>query len=298
MRSQTEESDTDWFRALLDGDRDVYFRYALMPVGRFVYLSPSVEALTGHPAQAFYDDGALCLGIMSRADRRLLRQVRRARRGLNLRIQIVRAGTFVPIELRTVSIVRGREVVAIEGVARSVGLNASSPTFNLSAAAGPCAPTRNARASSLALESPGSSLEPGQRRLTALLCEVHDLLHRALPGLAGREGAAASQCIRVGDLTLDEDRLVVRDGGVPVALPGRELMLLRYLLQRPGRVVTRTQLLMDVWGYQYTGDDRTVDVHVSRLRKKLPSLRARLVTIKHIGYRLEASADERQDLAG
>ena len=74
-------------------------------------------------------------------------------------------------------------------------------------------------------------------------------------------------------------------------LTSRELMVLRYLVLRPGRVVSRTQLLTDVWGYQYTGDDRTVDVHVSRLRRKLPSLNGRLLGIKHLGYRLDVEQD-------
>jgi DNA-binding response OmpR family regulator len=75
-----------------------------------------------------------------------------------------------------------------------------------------------------------------------------------------------------------------------VPLTSREVMVLRYLMLRPDRVVTREQLLTDVWGYSYTGDARTVAVHMSRLRRKLPSLRERLVAVKHLGYRL-TSAD-------
>jgi DNA-binding response OmpR family regulator len=86
---------------------------------------------------------------------------------------------------------------------------------------------------------------------------------------------------------LDEDGLTVSEEGREVALTPREVLLLRYLLQRPGRVVTRPQLLTVVWGWQYTGDDRTVDVHVSRLRRKLPSLTGRLVAIRNVGYRLD-----------
>jgi DNA-binding response OmpR family regulator len=93
--------------------------------------------------------------------------------------------------------------------------------------------------------------------------------------------------LRCGEVALDTERLTVSENGRGVTLTSRELMVLRYLLQRPGRVVTRAQLLTDVWGYSYTGDDRTVDVHVSRLRRKLPSLVSRLVTIKHVGYRID-----------
>jgi DNA-binding winged helix-turn-helix (wHTH) protein len=297
MSSQTEDSSSDWFRALLDGARDVYFRYALTPVRRLAYVSPSIETLTGHAAQAFYDDRALCLSVVSRADRRLLRQVLRARRGLKIRIHVMRGDARIPVEIRTVAVVRARAVVAIEGVARPISHDMSNPMVDVSATSGLRAVSRGARSSRPAIEPSETGVEGGQRRLTALLCEVHDLLHRALPDLVTGECTASTRCIRVGDLTFDDERLLVDDGGVPVVLPGRELMLLRYLLQRAGRVVTRAQLLAEVWGYQYTGDARTVDVHVSRLRKKLPSLRARLVTIKHLGYRLDAE-DTREDLAG
>jgi DNA-binding response OmpR family regulator len=70
-------------------------------------------------------------------------------------------------------------------------------------------------------------------------------------------------------------------------------MVLRYLLERRGRVVRREQLLADVWSYQYMGDDRTVDVHMSRLRRKLPSLKGRLVALRNIGYRLDDDPDVR-----
>jgi DNA-binding response OmpR family regulator len=99
--------------------------------------------------------------------------------------------------------------------------------------------------------------------------------------------------IRLGELEFDADRLTVRDGGLPVKLTSRELLVLKYLLTRQGRIVTREQLLTNVWHNSYTGDDRTVDVHVSRLRKKLPSLRGRLQALKNIGYRLEAAAQSR-----
>jgi two-component system phosphate regulon response regulator PhoB len=93
----------------------------------------------------------------------------------------------------------------------------------------------------------------------------------------------------IGDISLDMERMTVTMAGKRVELTSRELLLLRYLAQRRGRVVTRQQLLQDVWGYQYGGDDRTVDVHVSRVRRKLPPLRAFLRAVKHVGYRLEAA---------
>jgi two-component system response regulator ResD len=128
---------------------------------------------------------------------------------------------------------------------------------------------------------------PVQQRLFALLYEVRELLHRVLPDDAA---ALPTNVLRSGAIALNLDRLTVSDTGREVPLTSREVMVLRYLMQRPDRVVTREQLLTDVWGYSYTGDARTVAVHMSRLRRKLPSLRERLVAVKHLGYRL-TSAD-------
>jgi DNA-binding response OmpR family regulator len=75
--------------------------------------------------------------------------------------------------------------------------------------------------------------------------------------------------------------------GDEVALTAKEFMLLDYLLQHRGRVLSRDVLLTDVWGYRYTGGTRTVDVHVRRLREKLPVLADALVTVKQFGYKLQ-----------
>jgi DNA-binding response OmpR family regulator len=74
--------------------------------------------------------------------------------------------------------------------------------------------------------------------------------------------------------------------GVEVPLAAKEFLLLAYLLRNRGRVMSRDRLLSDVWGYQYTGGTRTVDVHVRRLREKLPLLADALVTVKQFGYKL------------
>jgi two-component system, OmpR family, alkaline phosphatase synthesis response regulator PhoP len=93
--------------------------------------------------------------------------------------------------------------------------------------------------------------------------------------------------IRFGDVTMDVSRHVVVDGGREVTLTAKEFMLLHYFLQHRGRVLSRDLLLGDVWGYRYTGGTRTVDVHVRRLREKLPVLMDALVTVKQFGYKLE-----------
>ena len=81
-------------------------------------------------------------------------------------------------------------------------------------------------------------------------------------------------------------RHTVSDDGRPVKLTAKEFLLLQYLLQHRGRVLSRDLLLGDVWGYRYTGGTRTVDVHVRRLREKLPILVEALVTVKQFGYKL------------
>jgi len=96
--------------------------------------------------------------------------------------------------------------------------------------------------------------------------------------------------LRYGPLVLDRDRHLVTDAGREVKLTAKEFLLLEYLLERPGRVVTRDILLSDVWGYQYTGNTRTVDVHVRRLREKVPLLADAIETVKQFGYRLMEEA--------
>ena len=102
----------------------------------------------------------------------------------------------------------------------------------------------------------------------------------------------AGPVLRYGPLMIDADRHAVEFADEAVRLTAKEFLLLQYLLQRPGRVLSRDRLLTDVWGYQYTGGTRTVDVHVRRLREKLPYLEDALVTIKQFGYKLADPAPE------
>jgi two-component system, OmpR family, alkaline phosphatase synthesis response regulator PhoP len=92
--------------------------------------------------------------------------------------------------------------------------------------------------------------------------------------------------LSLGPLALDLSTHTVSDEGRQVKLTAKEFMLLRYLLQHRDRVLSRDLLLGDVWGYRYTGGTRTVDVHVRRLREKLPTLVSKLVTVKQFGYKL------------
>ncbi|GLY74769.1 winged helix-turn-helix transcriptional regulator [Actinoallomurus iriomotensis] len=92
--------------------------------------------------------------------------------------------------------------------------------------------------------------------------------------------------IRSGELTIDEATYSARLRGRVLDLTFKEFELLKYLAQHPGRVFTRAQLLQEVWGYDYFGGTRTVDVHVRRLRAKLgPEYESLIGTVRNVGYR-------------
>ncbi|MBI2709449.1 MAG: response regulator transcription factor [Actinobacteria bacterium] len=94
-----------------------------------------------------------------------------------------------------------------------------------------------------------------------------------------------SSVLTAGAIEVDVDRREVRAAGTPVALTAREFDLLRHLAEHPGLVLTRQQLLDAVWGPGWVGDERTVDVHVRQLRRKLGEALA-LTTVWGVGYRL------------
>jgi DNA-binding response OmpR family regulator len=105
----------------------------------------------------------------------------------------------------------------------------------------------------------------------------------AAPAERGSGGAGE---LRIGDLAIDERSYTVRLTGRPLDLTFTEFELLRHLARHPGRVYTRAQLLDEVWGYDYYGGTRTVDVHVRRLRAKLgPEHEALIGTVRNVGYR-------------
>jgi DNA-binding response OmpR family regulator len=93
--------------------------------------------------------------------------------------------------------------------------------------------------------------------------------------------------VTYGPLTIDADRHEIAVNGRAVRLTAKEFLLLQYLVEHRGRVLSRDLLLTDVWGYQYTGGTRTVDVHVRRLRAKLGAGRALIQTVTGVGYRFE-----------
>ena len=97
--------------------------------------------------------------------------------------------------------------------------------------------------------------------------------------------------IRSGDVSIDESAYTARLKGEVLDLTFKEFELLKYLAQHPGRVFTRAQLLQEIWGYDYFGGTRTVDVHIRRLRSKLgPEFEAIIGTVRNVGYRFTVDA--------
>lgn len=96
----------------------------------------------------------------------------------------------------------------------------------------------------------------------------------------------SDKLIKIGDLEVDTDNCEVTVGGRPIELTFKEYELLRFLASNRGKVFTRNALLDKVWGYDYFGGDRTVDVHIRRLRSKIEDASHTFIeTVRHIGYR-------------
>ena len=101
--------------------------------------------------------------------------------------------------------------------------------------------------------------------------------------------------VEAGPVRIDVDRHLVTVRGETVPLPLKEFDLLEYLVRNAGRVLTRSQLIDRVWGADYVGDTKTLDVHVKRLRAKLeidPSNPVQIVTVRGVGYRFERPRDQ------
>jgi two-component system, OmpR family, response regulator RegX3 len=122
-----------------------------------------------------------------------------------------------------------------------------------------------------------------------LVARVRAVLRRGLEP----ELLASSTAIEAGPVRLDADRHVVTVNGAQVAMPLKEFELLEILLRNAGRVLTRMQLIDRVWGADYVGDTKTLDVHVKRLRSKIepdPANPRHLVTVRGLGYKYETDS--------
>jgi len=106
--------------------------------------------------------------------------------------------------------------------------------------------------------------------------------------------------IRSGEVVIDEDSYTAKIKGRSLDLTFKEFELLKYLAQHPGRVFSRSQLLQEIWGYDYFGGTRTVDVHIRRLRSKLgPEFESIIDTVRNVGYRFaitNAGSDTASDI--
>jgi two-component system response regulator RegX3 len=121
-----------------------------------------------------------------------------------------------------------------------------------------------------------------------LIARVRAVLRRG--GEAG-DGELLPQVLAAGPVRMDVERHVVTVDGEEIPLPLKEFDLLEYLLRNVGRVLTRGQLIDRVWGADYVGDTKTLDVHVKRLRSKIepdPSSPRHLVTVRGLGYKFES----------
>jgi two-component system response regulator RegX3 len=124
-------------------------------------------------------------------------------------------------------------------------------------------------------------------RIRAVLRRGRDAQDSA-GGVGGAGGEGADTVLRGGRVTMDVDRHTVTVDGEDVPLPLKEFDLLEYLLRNRGRVLTRAQLIDRVWGSDYVGDTKTLDVHVKRLRSKVeeePSHPVQLLTVRGLGYK-------------
>jgi two-component system, OmpR family, response regulator len=131
----------------------------------------------------------------------------------------------------------------------------------------------------------------------ALVARVRAVLRRATrqgtaSGQHGHEADGAA-ILRVGDLELDEETWTVRRGGTPVELSPTEFRLLAYLMRNQGLMLTRKQLLENVWGWEYAGQSQVLETYVSYLRRKLDPLGPPLIhTQRGVGYSLRPSGHE------
>ena len=129
-------------------------------------------------------------------------------------------------------------------------------------------------------------------RLRELIARIRAILRRSVNSPKEDETTSNPEVLVEGAVRLDLERHELSVDGELVSLALREFELLSYLMENSGRVVTRESLMQNVWGWDYIGDTKTIDVHVKRLRSKIesdPSAPLRISTIRGVGYRYERS---------
>jgi two-component system, OmpR family, response regulator len=115
-----------------------------------------------------------------------------------------------------------------------------------------------------------------------------ELVARVKAVLRRADGAPTPEVTQAGRVTVDTGRREVQVDGDAIELTTKEFDLLRYLAERPGLALSRQQILDGVWGYDWYGDPRTVDVHIAQVRKKIGDA-VSITTVRGVGYRLERS---------
>ena len=121
-----------------------------------------------------------------------------------------------------------------------------------------------------------------------------ELVARIKAVLRRVDGGPAPEVLQAGAATIDCGRREVRVDDEPVDFTTKEFDLFRFLAERPGLALSRQQILDGVWGHEWFGDARTVDVHIAQVRKKLGDA-ATITTVRSVGYRLDVPRDRRSD---
>ena len=116
---------------------------------------------------------------------------------------------------------------------------------------------------------------------------VMELISRAKAVLRRSGAGPAGDKLEIGGLSLDDARREVHSGGSKVTLTFKEHELLRFLMQNAGIALSRDKLLEAVWGFDYEGESRTVDMHIKSLRQKLGEAGRLIKTVRNVGYKLE-----------
>ncbi|HEY3000819.1 MAG TPA: response regulator transcription factor [Kribbellaceae bacterium] len=168
-----------------------------------------------------------------------------------------------------------RDLVTMRGVSRLIRTTGVDvPLFLVVTEGGLTAVNADWGADDVLLDSAGpAEIEARLRLVTGRLAAV-------------RNAEPETQLIRSGDVVIDEASYTAKLNGRALDLTYKEFELFKFLAQHPGRVFTREQLLQEVWGYDYFGGTRTVDVHVRRLRAKLGPEHEQLIgTVRNVGYR-------------
>jgi two-component system alkaline phosphatase synthesis response regulator PhoP len=133
-------------------------------------------------------------------------------------------------------------------------------------------------------------LETGADDYVTKPFSAKELMARVKAHIRRREGSLPEKQFDYGGLSMDTVKHEVRWTGTEVELTAKEFELLLYMMENKGRVLTRDMILNHVWGYNYFGSTRTVDVHITRLRQKIPFLSEAISTIKSFGYKLKEQA--------